>query len=570
MNIFFVKLFSILTKHDKRFLSILIFASVLISLVEMIGISAILPFISIASDFSYIHSNIYLHKIYIFFDFKKEIDFVIASGIILLLFYFLRSSLNLCYFYLLSRFSKGRYSLIAYRLFENYLGMSYRTFVDKNSSELSKTIINEASNLTVLLYGLLVMFSEIFVVIFIYSVMLYINWKITLLISIVLIVNALFLATVVSPIIKKAGVSRESYENNFFKIIQTNLSNFKMMKLSSDIQPVLQSFDIASSGYARANTRNDTLSQVPRLFLEALGFGIVISMVLYLINKNQTDISSVLPIITMFVLGLYRLMPSANRILSGYNQVLFYKSSLDIIHNDLMYAPENLKNDPIEYNNVIQLNDIGFEYDESKPILKNITFEIHKGDQIAFIGKSGSGKSTLLDLIMGLYSPQYGEIKVDDTRLDEHNIKSWRKKIGYIPQNIYLFDGTVAQNVAFNKPINEKKLVSVLKQANIMDFLDSHHEGIYTKVGDGGIKLSGGQRQRIAIARALYNDPEILVLDEATSALDTHTEAKIMEEIYNLVDNRTLIIITHRLSTIQKCKNVYEMVDGRLTLIPNS
>lgn len=559
MNLFFSKLFSILTRHDKKFLLLLVFASLAISLIEMIGVTAVLPFISIAGNFSTIHSNPYIQRTYDYFHFTNDINFVIVAGGVLILFYFLRSLLNLGYFYLLAKFSKGRYHLLAYRLFENYLGMSYRNFIDKNSSELSKAIINEAQNMTSLISGLLLMLSEIFVVLLIYSIMLYINWKITLLISTILFLNALFLVKTVSRAIKKSGVRREEHQKKFYEIIQSSLGNFKLMKLSSNTEPILAQFANASSGYAEANIRNETLVHVPRLFLEALGFGIVIFMVVYLVYKYQNDISGAMPLISMFVLGLYRLMPSANRILSGYNQILFYKSSLDIIHNDLMYDPENFGTEPISFKHTLQLSHINFEYDEAKPILRNITLTIHHGEKIAFIGESGSGKSTLIDLLIGLYRPKTGTITVDGVLLDEDNIKAWRTKIGYIPQTIYLFDGTVAQNVAFGKPLDDVKIKESLRQANILDFLETHHKGINTIVGDGGIKLSGGQRQRIAIARALYNDPEILVLDEATSALDGAGEAKIMEEIYRICENKTLIVIAHRLSTIQKCHIIYKL-----------
>lgn len=564
MKLFFSKLFSILTRHDKKFLAILVIISVAISMIEMVGVTAILPFITIASDFSKIHTNPYLHNIYGFFHFTNEIDFVITVGIILLFFYFVRSALNLGYFYLLAKFSKGRYHLIAYRLFENYLGLSYRSFIDKNSAELSKAIINEAHHLTALLSGLLLMLSEIFVVFFIYSIMLFINWKITLLISVILAVNAVFLILTVSRAIKKSGISREMHQKKFYEIIQSSLGNFKMMKLTSNTDPVLNEFDRASTGYAQANIRNETLAHFPRLFLEALGFGIVIFMVIYLIHKYQTDISGVLALISMFVLGLYRLMPSANRILTGYNQIAFYKNSLDIIHNDLMYDPENFGNHPIVFEQSLQMNHVFFEYDEDSPVLLDITLTIHKGEKVAFIGESGSGKSTLIDLIIGLYRPKSGIILVDGVPLDYRNIKAWRQKVGYIPQSIYLFDGSVAQNVAFGRELNPEKIRQVLSQANILEFLESNHNGIDTAVGDGGVKLSGGQRQRIAIARALYTDPEILILDEATSALDTDTEAKIMEEIYRISDNKTLIIIAHRLSTIEQCQNVYQLNKGHL------
>lgn len=533
----------------------------------MVGVSAILPFINIASNFDHIHTNVYTERIYTFFRFDSDINFVIAIGIVLLIFYFLRSLLNLGYFYLLAKFSKGRYHLIAYRLFENYLGMSYRSFIDKNSTDLSKAIINEAQNMTTLISGLLLMLSEIFVVIFIYAIMLYINWKITLLISMILIVNAVLLVFTVSRSIKKAGILREEHQKKFFEIIQSSLGNFKMMKLTSSTESILEKFDHASAGYASANIRNETLNHFPRLFLEALGFGIIIFMIIYLVNKYQSDISGALALISMFILGLYRLMPSANRILSGYNQILFYKSSLDIIHNDLMYDAEKLQNDPIKFEKILQLNHIYFEYDENKPILENISLTIHKGDKVAFIGESGSGKSTLVDLIIGLYRPKKGFISIDGILLDEHNIKAWRSKIGYIPQSIYLFDGTVAQNIAFGKPIDDDKIKEALTQASLLAFLETHHQGIDTMVGEGGIKLSGGQRQRIAIARALYGNPEILVLDEATSALDTETEAKIMEEIYTICEDKTLIVIAHRLSTIDGCRKVFKLKKKRIITI---
>lgn len=534
-------------------------------MIEMVGVGAILPFINIASNFSNIHTSTYIEKLYTFFHFQSDIHFVIAIGIALLIFYFLRSFLNLGYFYLLAKFSKGRYHLIAYRLFENYLGMSYRSFIDKNSADLSKAIINEAQNMTALISGLLLMLSEIFVVIFIYTIMLYINWKITLLISMILIVNAILLILTVSRSIKKAGISREEHQKKFFEIIQSTLGNFKMMKLTSNTESILEQFDHASAGYAQANIRNETLTHFPRLFLEALGFGIIIFMVIYLVYKYQNDISGALALISMFVLGLYRLMPSANRILSGYNQILFYKSSLDIIHNDLMYDAETLQDTPINFQQTLQLQDIYFEYDVNQPILENISLSINKGDKIAFIGESGSGKSTLVDLIIGLYRPKKGAILVDGVLLDENTIKAWRNKIGYIPQSIYLFDGTVAQNVAFGKPIDENRIKESLRQANILEYLETHHDGIQTCVGEAGIKLSGGQRQRIAIARALYGNPEILVLDEATSALDTDTEATIMEEIYRISKNKTLIVIAHRLSTISKCECIYRLGNGQIS-----
>ena len=215
------------------------------------------------------------------------------------------------------------------------------------------------------------------------------------------------------------------------------------------------------------------------------------------------------------------------------------------------------------YSKKITIENLSFEYEESIPILKDINIEIKKGSKIAFIGESGSGKSTLVDIIIGLYKPQNGSIKSDNKILDNLNIKSWRSKVGYIPQSVYLFDGTVGENVAFGSKYDKEKIDEVLKKAKIYDFLNTKL-GQDTLVGEGGILLSGGQKQRIAIARALYIDPEILVLDEATSALDDKTEKKIMNEIYDVSSDKTLIIIAHRLTTLERCEKIYKLSNGTI------
>jgi len=559
----FKKIRAILTKRDKEFLAYLLLFSIFISLLETVGISIIMPFISVASDFSLITSNEYYNYFYKLFGLNNEIDFILYFGIFLIFFYIFRSAINLFYFYLLSRFSKGRYHLLAYRLFENYLGMSYRNFIDKNSSELNKAIINEAQNLTQLISAILFMMSEVFVVIFIYSMMLYINWKITLLLTIILGLNVLFLVKVISPKIKEAGSSREKLQRDFYEILNSSFGNFKIMKLKSNNEQIMDKFGKASFGFAKANIINETLSHFPRLFLEAIAFSLIAFVVVYLVLKYESDVSSAMALISMFVLGLYRLMPSANRILSSYNQILYYQKSLDIVHNDLMYDSEVLKDDLIEFKEKIELRNIFFEYTKDKAILKNINLSISKGSSIAFVGESGSGKSTLVDIVVGLYKPLNGNIFVDEVKIDESNVKEWRRKVGYIPQSVYLFDGTVAQNVAFGNDVNIERVKEVLIQANILEFLEASQNGIDTVVGEGGIKLSGGQKQRIAIARALYDNPEILVLDEATSALDNETEAKIMDEIYEISEDKTLIIIAHRLSTIERCEMVYRLENGK-------
>ena len=557
------KLRSLLSRRDKQFLLGLLFFSVIISVIETVGISAIMPFISVATDFTLIHTNEYYNYFYTLFNFTEDVTFIISFGILLIFFYIFRSVINLIYFYLLAKFSEGRYHLLAYRLFQNYMEMPYQDFVTKNSSTLMKAIVTEASNLTNLISALLFMLSEVFVVILIYGLMLYVNYKITLLLTVILVINALFMIKTVSKRIEKVGKVRALLQEKFYEIINRSFGNFKLIKLQSNNKDVLAQFGEASFGFANANITNRTFAQVPRLFLEAIGFGLIVFIITFLVWKYETNIANVLALISMFILALYRLMPSANRIMTSYNQILFLYKSLDIVYKDLMVSNEKLSDEKVTFHKIIRIENLEFEYEENNSIVKHISLTIAKGKKIAFVGESGSGKSTLVDIIVGLYKPKKGNVFVDNILLSEKNIKSWRSKVGYIPQSVYLFDGTVGENVAFGLEYDSKKINEVLKKAKIYSFLKTK-KGEHTLVGEGGVMLSGGQKQRIAIARALYSEPEILVLDEATSALDDKTEREIMDEIYELSDDKTLIIIAHRLTTIDRCDVVYKLENGKI------
>lgn len=557
------KLRSLLTRKDKQHLLGLLFFSILISIIETAGISVIMPFIAVATDFSIIHTNEYYKQAYTILDFNDDVTFVITFGVVLIFFYVFRSIINLLYFYTLNRFTQGRYHLLAYRLFENYMGMTYKDFIGKNSSTLTKSIVSEAAGLTTLIGAVLLMMTEVFVVTFIYGMMLYVNYKITLVLTLVILLNVVLLTKTVSVKIKKAGTRRAEVLKKFYEIINRSFGNFKFIKLKSNDKDILEDFADSSFGFAQANITNTTLIQVPKLFLEALGFGVIIFIITYLVWKYQGNILSDISIISMFVLALYRLMPSVNRIITSYNQILFNHKSLEIIHNDLMYDIEELGEQKVSLAKEINIQNLNFEYEEKKPVLIDINLNIKKGSKIAFIGESGSGKSTLVDIIIGLYKPKDGIIKSDDVCINDSNIKSWRSKIGYIPQSVYLFDGTVGENVAFGSIYNKEKIDESLRASKIYDFLNTK-KGQDTLVGEGGIMLSGGQKQRIAIARALYTDPEILVLDEATSALDDDTEKEIMDEIYSISGDKTLIIIAHRLSTLDKCEKIYKIINGKI------
>ncbi len=563
MRFFLKKVFSLLGQKEKVKLIWLVLFSLLISFIEILGISVIMPFLNLASNFSLIYSNEYYSYIYNLLNFKSDINFVLLFGVLLIFFYMFRSAVNLYYTYFLSSFSLGLYYTFSSSLFRNYLKIPYKEFVNKNSSALTKTIITEASNLSTIISSILFMVSEVFVIILIYILLLCINFEITLILTFILVLNAILMVKTVSSRIKKLGFIREESQKIFYEIINRSFGNFKLIRLLSNDYKILEEFSQTNKKYIKSNIMETTFGTFPRLFLEAISFCLILLIILYFIWSYKEDISKSISLITIFVLALYRLMPSINRIMTSYNKIMFNYKSLDIIYEDLASSIELCGGDKITFTNKIDIKNLSFEYEKSKPVLENINLSIKKGSKVAFVGESGSGKSTLVDIIMGFHLPTSGAVFSDNTMIDISNIKSWRAKIGYIPQDIYLFDGTIGENISFGSEYDRDKIDKVLKQAQIYDFLATK-SGQDTFVGEGGTLLSGGQKQRIAIARALYLDPEILVLDEATSALDTQIEEEIMKEIYTISEGKTLIIIAHRLSTIEGCKQIYTMVDGNI------
>ncbi|HEF9847760.1 TPA: ATP-binding cassette domain-containing protein [Campylobacter coli] len=557
------KIFFILSKEDKKFLFSLLLFSVFISFIESFAISLVMPFITLASDFSYFNRNKYLIQLKDYLA-LPVFEIIVYFGVVLIVFYVLRALLNSYYFHLLARFSKGRYHAIAYKVFAKFLNTDYENFTQKNQSEILKSITGEVYNLSTMISSFLLMMSEIFVVLLLYTLMLLVNYKITLFLSLFMIINAFILIKVLSPIVKKAGLKREEAMKNFFEILNTNLNNFKLIKLKTKEDGVLNLFKTQSEIFAKANITNESVSAMPRIYLEGVGFCVLVFIVVFLVFKNQSDISGILATISIFVLALYRLMPSANRIITSYHDLLYYRSSLDIIYQILKQKEESLGEEKIDFDKELRLENLSFGYKDKKNLFTCLNLSIKKGEKIAFIGESGCGKSTLVDIIIGLLSPREGRVLVDKNELNMKNVKNYRQKIGYIPQNIYLFNDNIAKNISFGDEVDEEKLQRVIKQANLEHFVKNLPQGVQTKVGDGGSNLSGGQKQRIAIARALYLDPEILVLDEATSALDTESEARIMDEIYKISKDKTMIIIAHRLSTITRCDSIYRLEHGKL------
>ncbi len=554
----FAKIRHLTTRRDKVILLfVLLPATFLLSLIETFAISVIMPFITLASNPELIFENKYARFFYESLGFENAINFMVFFSGFLIAFYVFRAIYNVAYSYALNRFAFRKYHFFAYRLFCKVVELSYIDFTNRDMDAIRRNITAESLKVSIYIQQMLNVCAEMLTIALMYALLLFVSWKMTLVLTLFLLANIILIIKTISKNIQKQGAINAAMSKAVLSIISKALGNFKIIKLKGIQQGILNDFDEASKKRVDSEIKYLVLAPLPRFILESLGLCILIAAVAYILIHNNSA-ASVIAIISMYALALYRVLPAINRILYSYNSMKYNKKGLEIVYENLLYHTEYEDNQPINFKHKIELKNISFAYNEGKNVISDFSLTINKGDKVAFVGKSGAGKSTLIDLIIGIYKPQCGEIRIDDILLDNENLRAWRKKIGYIPQNIFLFDGSVAENVALGEKIDEARIIKCCKRANIWEFL-SENNGINTRVGDNGIKLSGGQKQRIAIARALYDNPEILVLDEATSALDSQTEENIMNEIYAIAQDKTLLIIAHRLSTTERCERVIEV-----------
>lgn len=548
---------SLTTRRDKVILFVLFIATVLLSLIETIGISIIMPFITFASNPQMIFAHWSSSWIYETLHLKSTMEFMYLFSFALIGFYLFRAFYNIFYGYAIARFAFGKIHFFAYRLFCKSVELSYLDFANTHTDKIRQNIVSEAKNVSFYLQNLLQLSAEFFTITLMYILLLVVSWKMTLVLTFLLGVQIALILKALTNKIKDKGMIDVEMNAKVNEIISKTFGNFKFIKLKGNQKDVHKAFWEISRARTNATIITQALTPMPRIILETIGFSVLIACVAYILFRYE-DASAVIPIISMYALALYRILPALTRILNNFNTMSYYSHSLRSVYENLIFHTESEDNEPCSFTDSIKLLHIDFAYVENKPILQDFSLTIKKGEKVAFIGESGAGKSTLVDIIIGIYKPQSGQLLVDNVPITNANLRAWRKKIGYIPQQIYLFDGSVAENVAFGSKMDKERVKLACAKAKILDFLNTH-QGIDTRVGEGGILLSGGQKQRIGIARAIYDDPEILVLDEATSALDNQTESDIMDEIYNVANNKTLLIIAHRLSTIEKCPRKIEL-----------
>ena len=463
---------------------------------------------------------------------------------------------------------------IGKRLIEGYLHQSFSWFLNRHSADLSKTILSEVS--IVIAQGvkpMMNLMSQSVVIIFLILLLIFVDPKITLIVGLTIsgAYGAIYLFT--HSFLKKIGKERLKANEERFKVVSEAFGASKEVKIGGLEQIYVNRFSVPAKTFARVEGNAQVISQLPRFALEAIIFGGMMLIVLYLMRQSVIFID-ILPKITFFAFAGYRLMPALQQVYRAGVQLRFIEPALDTLKNDLESLNSITTNreeirDFITLNKEIKLNHINYNYpNASRTALDDINLKIPVLSTVGLVGTTGSGKTTTVDIILGLLEPHKGTLEVDGQVIGKKNRRAWQNTIGYVPQQIFLSDDTITANIAFGvdaKKINKKEVESAAKIANLHEFVINELPQKYeTNVGERGVRLSGGQRQRIGIARALYNNPKVLILDEATSALDNLTEQAVMEAVNNIGKKITIIMIAHRLSTVKKCDIIFLLEKGKL------
>ena len=569
------KLIFLLTTRE-QFRAILIFFIILImAFIEIAGLASIVPFMAILSDPNVIEDNSQLNMAYQVsrdFGIENEKQFLFLSGLVVFLLLVVSLITKALATYLQVNFSSTAKFNLEKRLVTSYLSQSYVWFLDRHSADLGKNILGEVG--TVIKGGVQAMINLItrgVVAIAVLMLLLIVDAKLTLIVGFTLGFTYFVIFALTRSFLKYIGNERFKANRWRFTTVSEAFGAVKEIKLGGFEKNYVDRFSEPAKKLANYEAFFGVLSQLPRFAIEAVAFGGMLLITLYLMAKSNNFVN-IVPTIALYTLAGYRLIPLLQGVFDCVNTLRYSKASVDALYDDLKRLKiSDLNNEKkvLELKKEINLNNISFSYPNSSELnLQNINLKIPVGSDVGIVGITGSGKSTLIDIILGLHKPKNGSLEVDGVKIDNFNRRSWQQSIGYVPQQIFLFDDTIASNIAFGidpKNIDQEAVEKAAKIANIHKFIVNDLPLKYkTLIGERGIRLSGGQRQRLGIARALYHNPKVLVLDEATNALDVHTEQIVIEEIKKIQEDRTMIVITHRLNSVKDFDNIIIIEKGQI------
>lgn len=566
------KLMVIMNGKQKRTMGLLLVMMVFGAFLETASISLIIPVMTLVISPDAVEKNEIMAGVYRGLHMSSPRQFtvfvmvaMVAAFVFKNLFLFLQQKVMYRFVY------KNQFETQE-KMLRSFVKRDYEFYLNIETSTIQRIIAADVVNAYLLILSLLQIISECIVFFMLAVALLVVDFKMTLVIAGLLVVTLVVVKEVIKPIMHRTGRENQDYSSLIYQWLSQTVGGIKEIKIMGRENYFIGEYAERGTHYVAAMERLNLFSNAPKLLIETVCIAGMVAYMLVIVLSGK-DLTEMMPALSAFAMAAVRLMPSANRINNQLTQLAYYEPFfMNVSDNlleetseeniDLSYAQDREKM-PVERE--ITLQDITFAYPNTdKLIFDHAQMTIPVGSSVGIVGGSGSGKTTIVDILLGLLKVKEGTICADGTNVMT-DYRGWLKNVGYIPQMIFLLDDDIRKNVAFGireEEIDEEKLWYALKEAQLDEFVKTLPEGVHTGIGERGIRLSGGQRQRIGIARALYNDPEVLILDEATSALDNDTEAAIMESINRFQGRKTLIIIAHRLQTIEKCDLVYRVENG--------
>lgn len=566
----------IFDKRQKVKLVLLVFLILIGSLLEMIGVSAVLPLVNLAMEPEVIDQSETLHLLAEWFHLESVNDFILFFALILGVIYVVKNVYLVLYRNYQLKFTYNTNKSIALKLMNSYLQQDYLFHVAHNVAQLQRNVTSDVTQFVNTVSTSINILVEACTCLLL-LVLLLVSDPVTTVLVVILLGTAILIYWNISKKLQlKYGTQARTAAGELNKWLLQAFGGIKEIKVMNREEFFLHNYEIAYQKNITANRKYNLVTMLPKHVTETLIiWSILLTMSIRILQG--VNIREFVTSLAVFAFAAMRMLPAFNRITEYISTIMFNKAGVDNVFKDLKEI-ENLEKkialqkhdvEKLQLHKEIKIENLAFTYpNTNKKIFDNASLIIQKNQSIAFVGSSGAGKTTLADIIIGVLEPDGGQVLVDGIDVFTH-LEAWHKSIGYIPQMIYLMDDTIRANVAFGIPekeVDEDKIWKALERAEIAEFVKTLDQGIYTRIGDRGIRLSGGQRQRIGIARALYAEPEVLILDEATSALDNETEAAVMESVNSLHGKTTLIIIAHRLSTIQNCDRIYAVEEGKIVL----
>lgn len=571
----FIKiLFSFFNKTDRKFFIVLVMMMVLTASIELLGIGSLFPYIKILGDQTIIHSNNIMNSIYHFFGFSSNNHFLIFIGAMIFLMILLKGLMTCCNNYYQAKFTYRLNNRLANFCLESFIRMPYDEVINSNSAVLSKHLLVDVASVATTLTAVLTMLTDIIIALALISLMILANPL--LVFSVVFILGGLLwlIIKLTKNKVKNLAKDNEYCTRHVYKTASESLAGIKDIKVYQVENYFVRRYLRWRHELSNQLVQFNFISNLPAIIMNVMGFAILLIILLYLVI-TRGNLLVILPTIGLIAVCIQRLLPASNRISTSIGAIRRYKPMIFIVRkaidnllniNSLYRAEKFTPN--IKFNSVLSLKNIYYKYPSSeKYALSDISLDIYKNTSIGIVGESGAGKSTFVDVLLGLLAVEQGQIWCDNINITQYGYAALTKLVGYVPQQTFLIDGTIRENIAFGveeNKINNDALNKAIGVSQLQTLISELPEGLDTIIGEKGIRLSGGQRQRIGIARALYPDPEILVMDEATNALDAATEREFTESLLNLMKEKTLIIIAHRLSSVKHCQRLIQFEDGKV------